>query len=190
MSTTLFALCVPDDHYERIVKLIDESETSETLLKDRAGITQRFYRDGDEIFADKEESDGNVLKQRVMTMSEAEKMATKDKFRMKIENRVKEDFPDMSEEEVKAHADVLNEANESVKRLIAGGMPKAVAVKLISMIVEGNKEFSSPEELAEFMREVSTEPEPKNEVVDDGGELASVVKNIIVSSKTLPSDNI
>jgi hypothetical protein len=188
MTTPLFALCVPDDHYERIVKLIDESEASETLLKDKAGITQRFYRDGDEIFADKEESDGNVLKQKVMTMSEAQKMANKDNYRMKIESRVKEDFPDMSEEDIKAHADVLNEANESVKRLIANGMPKAMAVKLISLIVEGNKEFSSPEELAEFMKEVSTEPEPKNEVVDDGGELASVVKNIIISSQTLPCD--
>ena len=93
----------------------------------------------------------------------------------------------MTSEEVKAHADVLNEANESVKRLIDNGMPKALAVKLISMIVEGNKEFSSPEELAEFMKEitnpveeVASEPEEDNSVVE-------AVKNIIVSSETIPN---
>jgi hypothetical protein len=185
---TTYALCIPDEHFERIVKLIDENEASEAFLKDKAGIVQRFYRDGDEIFADKEEADGNVLKQKVITMSEAQKMAHKDKFRVQIEERVKQDFPDLTEDEIKAHTDVLNEANESVKRLIENGMPKAVAVKLISLIVEQDKNFSTPEELAAFIKEVCSPPPPKNEVVDDGGELAQVVKNIVISSKTITSD--
>jgi hypothetical protein len=181
MSSTVYALCIPDEHYEHLVKLVNESKTGETFLKDKAGITQRFYKEEEVIYADKEERDGNILKQKVITNSEALKMGSKDKYRSKIEERVKEDFPDMTSEEVKAHADVLNEANESVKRLIDNGMPKALAVKLISMIVEGNKEFSSPEELAEFMKEeVASEPDEDNSVVE-------AVKNIIVSSETIPN---
>jgi N-methylhydantoinase A/oxoprolinase/acetone carboxylase beta subunit len=113
-------------------------------------------------------------------------MGSKDKYRSKIEERVKEDFPDMTSEEVKAHADVLNEANESVKRLIDNGMPKALAVKLISMIVEGNKEFSSPEELAEFMKEITNPVEVASEP-DEDNSVVEAVKNIIVSSETIPN---
>jgi hypothetical protein len=190
MSETIYGLCLPNDHYEHIVKLIGESKTNEIFLKDKAGVTHRFYKNEDNVFADKEESNGNILKHKVVTMSEAEKMVSKDKNKTNIEKRIKNDFPDMTKEEISVHTDILYEANESIKRLIENGMSKDLAVKLISFILqmEQDKKFSSAEELAEFIREISTDPTPivDSQIEDDT--TVQAVKNIIVSSHTLPSD--
>lgn len=179
-----YGLVVPDADFERVEQLINESETKEIFVKDKSQITHRFYRENNEIYADKEQTDNTILKQKLMRMDEAQTLGMKDKFRTNVERRVKGDFPDLTEEEIRAHADVLTEANESIQRLIQSGMPKEIAVKLISLIIEGDQQFSTAEELAAFIKEVAS-PAPPQPPVNDGGELAEVVKNIIISSETL-----
>lgn len=184
-TPTIYGLCVPDEHYIRIMTLLDESKDQSIYLKDKSAITHHFFKDGDDIYADKEETDGNILKYKVMKLSEANTFAEKNKQHSMIKNRVKSDFPDMSEDEVQAHADVLNEANESVKRLINSGMPKELAVKLISLVIEGGeKQFSTPEDIVKLINEVSTPVEGVSaaDVPDEGNVVADAVRNIIVNT--------
>jgi hypothetical protein len=91
-------------------------------------------------------------------MSEASKMNSNSKsFKDKALDLLKTEFPEKTETELQDEADILNEANESIKRLISYGMAPSVAREVITRVLECSAPPNTPEELAELITKVTEE---------------------------------
>jgi len=129
-------MCVPDEHYARIEELLKDKRN--ITIKDNKGQESKFYYHTDgTLMADKWDDD-KLIQQEVIRMSEipqVQQAVNTRPFRENLLFRLKEDFPEMTQEEIELHADVLTEANESIKKLIACGIPPMIAYKLIEDVM-------------------------------------------------------
>jgi hypothetical protein len=129
-------MAVPDEHYERIEELLKGKRN--ITIKDNKGQEAKFYHHTDgTLMADKWD-DEKLVQQEVVKISDVpqlKKALASRPFRENLVFRLKEDFPEMSQDEIELHADVLTEANESIKKLIASGVPPMVASKLIQDVM-------------------------------------------------------
>jgi hypothetical protein len=153
-APTRIVLCLPDDHKKRIEDMLDNELNKENgyiHLKDKHGVVMKFYRNGGNLWADR--ADGkDVIPQPVIGMSEAGEFQKNARpFKESVVERIKNDFPDKPMEEVEQDADILNEANESIKKLIASGVAPSLARKIIMSCLDCSAPPSTPEELAEFI---------------------------------------
>jgi hypothetical protein len=153
-STNLI-LCLPDDHIDRI-KLLLEDELNKkngfVYLSDKNKIVHKFFKQGETLIAERDDN-GKPIAQPVISMSEAHKIQEQQRpFKDKIVERIKTDFPEKSEEEISQDADILNEANESIKKLIASGVAPSIARKIIMSVLDGSAPSESPEDLVEFIK--------------------------------------
>jgi hypothetical protein len=152
----IYKMCVPDEHYDRIVDMLKDCGRIGTYVTHKNGNRVRFYKIDGKIFADERKEDNSIFTQEVIKMSEVQqtKMEHSD-FRKEMLSRIEKDKPELQEEEKNAMADVLYEANESIKKLIASGVHPALAKSLIEAvlndkdIIDGTK--GSPEALAEVL---------------------------------------
>ncbi len=161
---TRLILCLPDEHLDRIKTLLEDELNKKNgyiHLKDKHDVLHKFYKDGEGIYAERDDN-GKVLIQPVISMSEANKVKEQQRpFKEKLVERIKSDFPDKTVEEIEQDADILNEANESIKKLIASGVAPSVARSIIMSVLECSAPPSTPEELAEIMKKHGEEEEKK-----------------------------
>ena len=151
-------LCLPDTHYERVVELVNETDGNVGIkLKDNKDVSMTFYFKDDKLYADKENECGEIIQtQEVIKMSDIEnKKNERPDFKTHLLNQLKTDFPGMNQDEIESNADILNEANESIKKLILSGIQPKIALKLIYDVLSDNINFSdkSPEDIAEYLKE-------------------------------------
>ena len=137
-ASTAYAMCVPDEHYVKIEEMVKADENGYVYLGDKSGCTVKFYLLDGKLMSEKEETDGNKLVQRVITMTDVKKMQEAQiPMADKIATKLKEDFPEQDEATIKAHSEVLAEANESIKKLVASGIPLAVAKEIVMSMMDG-----------------------------------------------------
>jgi len=155
-SETNFILCLPDEHIERVNGLLDDELKNNNNyfihLTDKNKVVHKFYRQGEKLIAERDDN-GKPLFQPVISMSEANKIKESQRpFKDKLVERIKTDFPEKSNEEIEQDADILAEANESIKKLIASGVAPSIARKIIMSVLEGSAPSENPEDLAEFIK--------------------------------------
>jgi hypothetical protein len=152
-----YLLCLPDEHIERILDLLDNEANKKTgfiHLTDKNSVVHKFFKQGTTLIAERDDN-GKPMAQPVISISEAKKMREAQRpIKEKITERILSDFPEKTKEEVEADADILAEANESIKKLIASGVAPSVARKIIASVLDCEKAITSPEELAELMKSV------------------------------------
>jgi hypothetical protein len=164
--TTAYAMCVPDEHYVKIEEMVKADENGHVYLGDKSGCTVKFYLFDGKLMSEKEETDGNKLVQRVITMTDVKKLQeAQTPMADKIATKLKEDFPEQDEETIKAHSEVLAEANNSIKNLVASGVPMALAKEIIMSIMDGSKEWTE-DLIVEYIKEKTSEIE-KNEIITE-----------------------
>lgn len=154
-------LCVPDEHYGKIKESLKDAGRIGIYLTDKNGKRVRFYKIEGVIYADERKEDDSIFTQEVIKMSDIQKVSNDhDAFRKEMMKRLEADHPNMAQEEREAYADVLREANDSIKKLIAGGMEPSLAYKIIESvlndkeIIDGTqKGEGSAEALAEVLRD-------------------------------------
>jgi hypothetical protein len=148
-SEQTYILTVPDDKYDSLFARV---ETEPVSIADKNGVVQTFYRQGNNLYADRD-NDGKPLSQKVIRKSEEEKYKNRKPFKESIKERLRKDFPEYDEANLEAHADVLGQANESIKRLIQAGISPANAVKIVLNILDNQEKFESPEQIVELIKE-------------------------------------
>jgi hypothetical protein len=169
-AQTRLILCLPDDHKQRILDMLELESNKDNgfvHLKDKNGVVMKFYINQGNLWADRPDGD-KVIPQPVITMSEAKAFNEAQKeanrsFKEKVIERIQTDFPDKTKEEVEQDADILNEANESIRKLIASGVAPSVARKIITSVLECSAPPSTPEEMADLISNMVNEEPVKNE---------------------------
>lgn len=161
-----YALCLPDDHKERISQMLKDElnkQNSFIHLKDKNDVVMKFYYQGDIMYAERADGEKTIV-QTVLSTTEATAAQKKHRpFKEYIEERIKADFPDKSNEEVQQDADILNEANESIKNLIKTGVAPSVARRIIQMVLDCETEAKSPEDIAELIKKEVQEADEKKD---------------------------
>jgi hypothetical protein len=147
-APTLYAMVIPDDHFSRLEDILEKAKDHVAHIADKNRVVNKFYYEDGVIHADREDGD-RVIKQKVIKQSEVEAFKTKHSdFKDHLAKRIKNDFPDMSEEQLNQDVDILNEANESIKNLIKSGIPAEIAKSIIMGVLDTRQEIKSPEDLA------------------------------------------
>lgn len=130
----IYKMCVPDSHYERIIEMINESKT-EIYLTHKSGNRVKFYLKDEKLYAD-EEKDDSIFTQEVIKMSSIDQVKRDNSdFKNEMIKKIENDNPNMLQEDKEALADILYEANESIKKLIASGVQPNVAKQIIEAVL-------------------------------------------------------
>lgn len=132
------AVALTDEDYSRIDSLAKKKGKIGIKLTDKKGVVNRFYRKDKILWCDQRRDDGSIFTQECMKMSDIQK-TQRAPFANHIKEKLKADHPTMSAEEIDAYADIISEANESIKRLIASGVEPDVAHKIITEAMRGKE---------------------------------------------------
>jgi hypothetical protein len=134
-------MCVPDEHYAKIKELLHDSGRIGIHLTDKNKKRVRFYKEDGKIMAEERKEDDSIFKQEVIKMSEIQQQQNPaTAFQNEMLKRITEDHPDMPVEEREAYADILMQANDSIKRLIVSGVEPGLAYRIIEGVLQ-NKEI-------------------------------------------------
>jgi hypothetical protein len=142
----IHAVAIPDKEYELALKAAKKAGRIGFYSVDKNGVRNRFYMENEKLYAEKRDDANNIIKQEVMAMSEAMKhkeaqealQQASDPFRAHIRTKMMNDFPDLSGDALEANIDIVCEANDTIKRLIAKGTAPEVAYKLVSGILHSD----------------------------------------------------
>jgi len=146
-QTVLNILTIPDKQFSGLESALDKDKIVSVRNKDN--VFFNFYRDGDVIVG---ENTDTGAKHKVVSESEGLKLKEKQlTFKEQIEKRIRTDFPDISEEQLKQDADILYEANESIKTLIKAGLKPEVAKNIIFKVLESKDDITCAEDIARIM---------------------------------------
>jgi hypothetical protein len=147
VPTPNFAITLLPDEYKRIAKLARGSRIG-VICNHKAGRFRFYFKDG-EMFADIRDKDNNIKTYPVVDMEKAKEMertegTQNDLFKNSVLPKIRADHPDWTEEEVECLADMLNEANGSIKRLIMQGIDPVMAQKIVGEAMFGSNTEITP----------------------------------------------
>lgn len=127
-------VAIPDADYIRILDILKTKNSVKLTNKDK--IEKKFYVKGTTLYADSW-ADTTKVTEEVFKQSELAQQYS-NTFRESIRQRMIRDHPEWSAEEVEANADIIDEANETIKRLIASGIDYTVAVGVVKHTLISN----------------------------------------------------
>lgn len=129
-------MAIPDAEYKEIVNRLANAGRIGIYLKDNKGNTHRFYKKDKDIFCVVRDKDDNKQECEVFKMSDIikqqEAMRKNSPFIQSIKQKLKEDFPDMTEEEIDANTDIIEHAGQTRQRLMKAGLTQEEADKIIT----------------------------------------------------------
>jgi hypothetical protein len=131
------AVALTDSDYDRIVGLVKKAGKDGVTLTNVKGITMRFYYKKQELWGDTKEQDGTIKSTEVFRQSDVMKGSEINPFKESVKQKMKQDHPDWSEEELEFNADLCSEANDSIKRLIDNGVEPNAAYRVIMATLQG-----------------------------------------------------
>jgi predicted Zn-dependent protease len=128
------AVAIPDAEYSQLRIHAKTNGKRGYMCWDKKGERHRFYMKGQDLYG--EHKVGEALEEyEVMSMTEAlqkqKEMEGRNPFKEQTKAKMRKDFPDMSEEDLDMNVDIINEANESIKRLISSGVDPKAAYQVI-----------------------------------------------------------
>lgn len=156
MSRVINRIGLPDEEYAKIFEAAKKNRHG-VKLKNAKGLEVRFFVKDKKLFG--EDKKGNV--QECMSMSDAmadsRNPESPQSFRSYIHTRLRREHPDMPDDVVDIYADILDEANNSIKSLIAMGVDATVAS---TMIVKALTEDGADEIIQGMLEQPETSPLP------------------------------
>jgi Fe2+ transport system protein FeoA len=142
-------IALPDHEYHKLIEILKNQRS--VKLKNTQGVETKFYyRNGKLV--------GDTYKGLVRQTSEVfniNELARQEEnsFLNITRRRMKADHPEWSEEEVEAQADVINEANETIKRLMTMGVDYKVAVGVVKHTLNSDTIEQEVEEIRKLLSE-------------------------------------
>lgn len=150
----LHGFILPDDKVFGLEQKLKNEEY--ILIQSGNGTNYKFYYEDDIMYA--VNIDDESIKHKIIKESDRESVENKHKsFRNHLKNRIKNDFPEMPEEQLNQDADILSEANESIKNLMLKGIPSEIAKEIIMIVLQTPAELQTPEKLAELISNLSSD---------------------------------
>lgn len=140
-----------DEDYQRIARMARKSRIG-VRLQDKVGPVRFYYKAG-QLFADRRDASNNITTQPCVNVKDvleqqgranataATEGTQNDLFKNAVLPKIREDHPDWTEEEVDAVADIMNEANGSMKRLILTGVDEQLAARLVAEALIGTRQI-------------------------------------------------
>lgn len=126
------AVALPDTEYAAMLLKAKMAGKRGYKCYDKKGNKHRFFMKEDVLWGIHDNKEYEVMSMTdAMAKNEEIKSRAGNAFKESVKSKMRVDFPDMSEEELDANADIVSEANEAIKRLIASGTPPDVAYKVI-----------------------------------------------------------
>lgn len=130
-------MAIPDAEYREIANRLAKVGRIGIYIKDKKGETHRFYKKDNDIFCVVRDKDDNKEECEVFKMSDITKqqkaMRNNSPFIQSIKQKLKEDFPDMGDEEIDANTDIIEHAGQTRQRLMQMGLTQDHADKMISV---------------------------------------------------------
>ena len=120
-------MALPELEYKKLTEALKHNKSIK--VKDAKGVEHKFYKKGDTIYADFHMGLVRHTNE-VFNVAELARQDT-NSFRNAVRRKMKADHPEWDEEELDIQADVISEANESIKRLMAMGVGYEVAVGVV-----------------------------------------------------------
>ena len=133
MEDARSGVAIEDSEYDRIIAICRKSRRGVTLQNSNG---QRWWfrmQDG-ALHADIRNPDDSVSKSEVFKKSDVLRQHSQS-FCDTMKSRLQADHPDMSAEEIALNADILTEANESIKKLIMTGVDPKLAHALVKEVL-------------------------------------------------------
>jgi hypothetical protein len=129
MSETNPALgvAIPDADYDRILDILKTKNSIKLTNKDK--IEKKFYLKNGILYADSWADTTKVTEEVFKASTVMQQQGPT--FRESVRQRMIRDHPEWHTEDVEANADIVNEANETIKRLIQRGVDFATAVGVV-----------------------------------------------------------
>lgn len=128
---TRSGVAIEDVEYDRIVAMCRKSGRRGLTLRNSNGQTWWFRLNDGELHAKIRNPDSDeVTESEVFKKSVVMRQQTAS-FRETMRERLRADHPEMSPEEIDLNADLLTEANESIKNLIQSGVDPKMAQALV-----------------------------------------------------------
>lgn len=134
-TTPARGVALPDSEFERIVDLLKSKHY--IRLKNKDGIEKKFYKKNGTIFAESW-NDTERVTEEVFKLSDVSKQYA-NTFRESVRQRMIRDHPEWSSEEIEANADIIDEGNETIKRLINAGIDYTIAVGIVKHTIGSDK---------------------------------------------------
>lgn len=140
---------IDDWEYDRIKVLAKEKKRG-IKLKNSTGEYYRFYYKGADLMSDLRMPDGSIQTSEVFKKSDVMK-EQKDTFKQQMVEKIAEKNPDVPAEVTEVYADIMVEANESIKNLIRKGIDPKQAYNIVMGILrnmentEGKSEITTQE---------------------------------------------
>jgi len=131
MSKVINITAIPDSEYDMILALALKKDFICKIKNDKEA---RFYMDNNKLYCETK-IDGKVCE--VISLYEAMKIKdeiaenSKNEFKNSVINKMISEYPDLPIEDINANADIVNEGNEAIKRLIESGLQPDIAYKII-----------------------------------------------------------
>lgn len=183
------AVAIPDVEYTKLKIAAQMRGKRGYICKDKKGERHRFFMKGHELWGEHKVGD-KLEEYETMSMTDAltkHKEMQSNPFKEHIVKKLKEDRPELTDEEIDANADIVVEANETIKRLIAGGMDPKLAHTIISGVLHSEeaqdhliKELKKKDEAlkAEVLTEMVNEVELNDDeaLAETGAETANDTK--------------
>jgi hypothetical protein len=134
-------IAIPDTEYGKLRIAAQMRGKRGYICNDKKGERHRFFMKGSELWGEHKVGD-KLEAYETMSMTDAlqkHKEMQSNPFKEHIVKKLKEDRPELTDEQIDANADIIVEANETIKRLIAGGMDPKVAHTIITGVLHSEE---------------------------------------------------
>ena len=148
MSQPKPAIAIRDEEYNKIVDGL--KKTNVLSLKNTDGNIYSFYWKKKDLFCSvngKQDMEMEVMPQSIALKNQL------GSFQSSVKQQIQKDNPNLTDDVAEAYADIMTEANESIKRLMEQGYSPSVAREIVGRILENE------EELDKLVQETSKQAE-------------------------------
>jgi hypothetical protein len=131
-AETRAGVAIADEDYNKIVDLLKDRKTITLTNKDN--IKKTFYFKGKDLFAHSVGKDKKLIVEEVFKVSDVmrqQQMADENSFLNVTRRKIRQTYPEWTDEQVEAEADIVNEGNETIKRLMKGGLKWDMALAIV-----------------------------------------------------------
>ena len=152
--TPMKGMALPDEEYEKIEHILKKK--TNIRLTNTAGVEVNFFFKDKVLYGEhKDHTVEEVFK--LSTVQQQQQRDDPNSFRNLVKARMTAEQPDWSEEKIELNADIISEANESVRRLVDMGVEYKVAVAIVKHTLKSKDIEEEINDIRELLKERADE---------------------------------
>ena len=133
-----YMMTIADDEYNKVYDLVCDLRYGKRLTS-KTGQEVRFFVKDKKMYGEIDKDNKKMVQEVIPLSKVQEKKMEADPFRKIMISKLKEDYPEMKEDELDMHIDIIMEADATVKKLIMMGVKKEVALLVVQRALAEEK---------------------------------------------------